>query len=46
VLGACEFRFLSEVERVGLDREDFVDGGGVEIVSGSGWDERVISGGW
>lgn len=34
MLGAWELRFLSEVERVGLDRADFVDGG-VEIVSGS-----------
>jgi hypothetical protein len=45
VLGAWEFRFLSELERVGLGRADFVDGGTVEIVSGSGWGVRVISGG-
>ena len=45
MLGAWEFRFLSELERVGLGRADFVDGGAVEIVSGSGWDERIISGG-
>ena len=45
MLGAWEFRFLSELERVGLGRADFVDGGTVEIVSGSGWGVRVISGG-
>ncbi len=45
MLGAWEFRFLSEVDRVGLDRADFVVGGGVEKVSGSGCGVRVISGG-
>ena len=45
LLGAWEFRFLSELERVGRGRADFVDGGGVEKVSGSVWGERVISGG-
>lgn len=45
MLGAWEFRFLSELERVGRGRADFVDGGGEEIALGSGWGERIISGG-